>query len=159
MRRRRSTALRLPASAAKRIRQREIKKEDAIEKKLKKVYWKPEFLNQRFPTETDILLGNMEGNYSSIYSDPIKLQKAERWRLNYAKSLQTMIMNAQDTDVSAEIQDALDQLYWEILNMPEHKFIEGMSRFEGEVGIRMNYRLVDLEANAQRVIERWSEIM
>lgn len=158
MRRRRPIAPRRPASAAKRIKQREVKKETAV-KKPKKVYWKPEFLNQRFPTETDILLGNMEGDYSSIYSDPVKLQKAERWRLNYAKSLQTMIMNAQDMDVSAEIQDSLDQLYWEILNMPEHKFIEGMDKFEGEVGIRMNYRLVDLEANAQRVIERWSEIM
>lgn len=129
--------------------------DDIIEELEPRHYWSPNKSNQRFPTEANILLGSMNDDFTKIYEDLGKLQRANIWRQNYAKSIRVLMDNAVQLGVDDYLIDGLDQVYWDVLNISVDRFLQAQNDYSNELNVRINYLKLDLEMNTARIIEIW----
>jgi len=112
----------------------------------------------RFPTEVDILFGDIGPTYSNL--NPSNRIKAERWRSNYLKSFDEMIerLNESDLIVDPDIIDKLDDIRWTIAESDIGKFLEGQDKYPEELSVAVNYTIFQQILNAERIINRWGDI-
>lgn len=114
---------------------------------------------RRFPTESELLISGLGGDPSRIYQSIDNKARAERWMVNYRKSLGKLIERLGESPLAdEEVLDDLDELYWDMANWDVITFVTGQMIYPEELSITEAYRVEQQELNAMRIVERWSDI-
>lgn len=116
------------------------------------------YITNRFPTDAQIMLGELNGKYSRVRLSPELTGKANRWKENYLKSLATLMENTKIIG-DAETLDSMDELYWKIVDADISKFLKAQDMYPQELSIRANYDQFSTLAAYWRTYERWNSVL
>lgn len=135
---------------------RSAKRKESNKLKSNRHFWTPEIVNQRLPTEVDWLLQG-----SSIDVALKRNQISERvnlWKENYLRAIRDVQDRHADV-ISAETQDKLDELYWDIAKMSSKDYLTALQEHPEELSIESVYIASEQDGTFLRLFERWGKFI